>query len=250
MTTALTPEQEFGRFTYGDAGDRWPVKRGEIWMVGQHVMACGDLERGSGQELLDMQGAGTRVVMAFVDPPWNPANATAFRTKAAMRARVDYQRFRSIVIDLLAKVEGPVWLEMGDRFQPVWLSEAQAKGAQVLAEYRILYYRKAPCTLNLLYWPRAGGAVERVPPNGLIDGLDDTEAPIAACGAHLRRGEYVFDPCVGQGLTALAAEKAGGFCMGLELHPRRLAVALDRLHKAGAGEPRVIGRLETMEGIV
>jgi DNA modification methylase len=56
-----------------------------------------------------------------------------------------------------------------------------------------------------------------------------------------KSGEIVFDLFLGSGTTAVAAERTGRICYGMEIEPKYCAVALERL--AGLGlEPRRVGR--------
>lgn len=46
-----------------------------------------------------------------------------------------------------------------------------------------------------------------------------------------RRGDLVFDPFLGSGSTLLAAEKTGRICLGVELDPGYVEVAIRRWEK-------------------
>jgi hypothetical protein len=75
--------------------------------------------------------------------------------------------------------------------------------------------------------------------------LDDGKTPRVAIDAFTEPGDVMLDPCLGRGLTAISANAAGRVCVGLELNPRRLAVAIDLLRAPTQwGEPRRVGRLE------
>ncbi len=53
-----------------------------------------------------------------------------------------------------------------------------------------------------------------------------------------QNGEIVYDPFIGSGTTMVAAEQTGRICYGMEIEPRYVAVALERM--AGMGlEPRL-----------
>jgi len=54
-----------------------------------------------------------------------------------------------------------------------------------------------------------------------------------------QHGQLVYDPFLGSGTTMVAAETLGRICYGMEIEPKYVAVALERM--AGMGlEPRVI----------
>lgn len=35
-TSKVAPVADYGRWAYGEAGDRWPVRPGDVWSVGPH----------------------------------------------------------------------------------------------------------------------------------------------------------------------------------------------------------------------
>ena len=45
---------------------------------------------------------------------------------------------------------------------------------------------------------------------------------------HTRRGEAVYDPFLGSGTTLIAAEQVGRACLGIELDPTYVDVAIRR----------------------
>jgi hypothetical protein len=228
------------RWRYGDAGDRWPVQPGEVWAVGAHRVACGDVEEGAIEQLL--AAWAEPVDLAYVDPPWNAGNARAFRTKAGLGRPVDYLR--------LVELIGLGIDHSGARYACVESGrggEAEIRAALVRAGLRhvqswdIVYYRTRPARLHLLAG-RGTPDPERLP---AFHGVDDENTPALAVSTLARRGQTVFDPCCGRGTTAIAAHLAGCRFLGLELHPRRLAVAIDKLVGLGVppGQVRRVGRL-------
>ena len=57
------------------------------------------------------------------------------------------------------------------------------------------------------------------------------------------QGSVIFDPCTGQGLTAVTAQRLGHVFVGTELHPRRMAVTIDKLCKKFNFNAELIGPL-------
>lgn len=221
------------RWDYGSAGDRWPVRPGDVWSVGPHVLACGDLEEGDGVRLLDLVGVAPGA--CYTDPPWNAGNAASFRTKAhgwgGERARrVDfYGSFLPAVAVLLGSVRGPIFMEGGVREAPRVREVLSAQGIAVLASWKITYYRRRPCILHAL----ASHPLPFVPSVMDPSGMDDEETPAYCLGKVCQHGTLVLDPCMGRGLTAVSADAVGARVVGLELHPRRLAVTIDKLAQRG-----------------
>jgi len=48
-----------------------------------------------------------------------------------------------------------------------------------------------------------------------------------------RRGEVGYEPFAGSGTTLVAAEQSGRVCRAMEVDPRYVAVALERLSSVG-----------------
>jgi DNA modification methylase len=53
-------------------------------------------------------------------------------------------------------------------------------------------------------------------------------------------GDRVFDPFLGSGTTAVAAEQTGRACYGIELEPKYVAVTLERLEGLGLAPRKVV----------
>jgi len=213
------------KWNYGTAGDRWPVASGDIWKVGNHILACGDLEQGDGMKLL--QTINLQPDMVYVDPPWNAGNACSFRTKAGVSRKVDFESFLQSLLNVVSRSQGDIYIEMGRQETERLLRLIMANGGKVMNVWGITYYRKNPCHLVRCTWCESH-EIE-------VDftGMDDDDTPAIAMFHSTQKGQWVFDPCLGRGLTSLVAQRLDRRCVGLELHPRRLACAIDKLHKAG-----------------
>jgi hypothetical protein len=61
--------------------------------------------------------------------------------------------------------------------------------------------------------------------------MDDWDTPAQAIEHYTEPGNFVLDPCLGRGRTAICCQTLSRRCIGMELHPRRLACALDTLNK-------------------
>ncbi len=213
------------RWRYGDAGDRYPIQPGDIWQVGPHWLACGDLEVGAIGALLAHVGEAPH--HAYCDPPWNAGNARAFRVKAGVDRKVDFPRFIAALLDAFSAVGGHIFIEMGRQHVDGLAGWISAAHGRVLACWPITYYRRKPCWLVHCTWSNVQPLVARA------DGLDDEETPYWALSQVAAPGEWILDPVIGRGLTAIAADRLGCRVIGLELHPRRLAVTVDKLVQRG-----------------
>jgi hypothetical protein len=226
--------------SYDSAWNKWPVKHGEVWRVANHLIACGDLEQRAFEAFTLAYGEGKRPDMTFVDPPWTPALATGYRTKAGVPAKVDFEGLMQWVGHAAAWAEGAIYIEIGRQYQGAAISTLESLGIPHAASWDITYYRTRPARLLLFH---RIGATNGSAVTADFTGYDDEDVPALAIQTDSRYGGIVFDPCTGQGLTAESAALAGRRFMGIELHPGRMARALDRLSAVEGESPSRVGYL-------
>lgn len=217
---------------YGDAGDRWQVETGDVWHVGPHVIACVDLE--SDRARAFYASITEPVACMYTDPPWSTGNAKSFRTKAGVESEgTTVERLWSIIMSIAARhVTGDVYAEIGVKHRADAVQWMQAAGRRVTDQWSITYYRKYPCCL--LCSAKRVLRMEDAP-----DDRDDSATPGWAIERSTDPGEIVMDPCAGQGGTPVHAHRLGRRFIGSELHPRRMAVTIDKLVKLGCTAERV-----------
>lgn len=228
---------------YGDAGDRYPVMEGDIWQVGEHIVACGDNSRGASGELMDLYGAPDFI---YSDPPWNQGNVNSFRTKAGLTH--DTSGFASFLVPYTAAVtrsRGGAMIEMGVKELPTLDAAMASHGWQQVKVWQIVYFGKKPCVMAC-YAP-AGSPVLSKTFTGDPTGWDDTLTPGWSIEQLSKPGDVIYDPCMGRGLTAEFAVKLGRKARGTELHPRRLACTVEKLAKATGATPSKVGELACMK---
>jgi hypothetical protein len=218
--------------SYDSAWSKWPVKHGHVWRVGEHVIACGDHEHHAADVLIER--FPEQPVMTYVDPPWTPALASGYRTKAGVPHRVDFPGLLRRVLRAACWASGAIWIESGVQHEQAMLEAGSHADLERLASWETTYYKTRPARLHL--FKHAGAPLDV----GTMDftGMDDEDTPAVAITATSRPGDLVFDPCTGQGLTAETAAMMGRRFIGIELHPGRMARALDRVAAVGGETPR------------
>jgi len=208
------------RYLYGKSWEKYPIGDGETWVdlvTGSMVTVC-DIIHGMPEYMFDAD-------MIYCDPPWSLGNTNSFYTKAGKTESYihDFSEFYSALFARIAQINPRAcYLEIGKRHADIFEREMGRLFPSV-GIWEIRYYRKNPCLLV------RGG--ERPSSSFDFTGLDDTRTPAAAID--LEYPSCVADLCTGQGLTAVAAFKAGKRFVGTELNRRRLAVAIDRVNKLG-----------------
>jgi len=214
------------KWTYGEEGERYPVQVGQVWRVGKHTFVCSDLMESDTYERF--ASGGPKPTLLYCDPPWNQGNVNSFRTKAGLKhVEYSYLDLYRRIAEVGARWGIPMYIEAGNR--------EQKKVAEVLpnrhrASFDIFYDRKNPCTL--LYAGPMPTPVKR----SVITGMDDAHTPAEVMRAHGPTG-LVTDVCGGIGYTATNAEEVGWSSLLNELHPNRVSVALDRVHKMTGEKP-------------
>jgi hypothetical protein len=226
VLTPTTTLDEKGRWRYGDAGDRYPTEEGDIWAVGPHILACGDLEKGAARLLLERY---PHVHMVMCDPPWDSGNARSFRTKAGVSRPVSFLTLMHSILEVGPLVEGAWFFEMGNRNAPLVAEAIRQLDGYFLNQWNTYYYKTKPCVIQAFTWNSALLPFDDLGPSG----IDEEQSFTWALGVGCHVGNTVLDLCIGRGLTARVAHKQGKRVLGLELHPRRLAVTIDWLVTQG-----------------
>ncbi len=219
-------------WNYGNHLDDYPVTLATLWSAGPHLFACGDLTvpRHYGSLLNPARLTAIRIPLVYVDPPWNQALLTGFRTKAkSPSSELTFTEFIYTLLEPLSTLcPQPVILMEGSA-QPKAMDEvAEAVGRipdlSVLHVWTITYNKGKPAILYQL----SGGDSTTV---ANFHDMDDWDTPALAIEHYTEPGNFVLDPCLGLGRTAHCCQTLSRRCIGMELNPARLAHTLDTLHR-------------------
>jgi len=228
---------------------------GDVWILGQHRLLCGDATQAESYERL-LQGQAVDLVWS--DPPYNVnyANSAKDKLRGKNRAILNDnlgEGFHDFLLDALtpalAHCRGAVYLSMSSSELDTLQSAFRAAGGHWST---FIIWAKNTFTLGradyqrqyepILYgWPegqqrhwcgdRDQGDVWQIKKPAKND-LHPTMKPVELVERCIRNssksGQTVLDPFGGSGTTLIAAEKSGRMARLMELDPKYVDVIVRR----------------------
>ena len=234
----------------------WQVKTGDIWLVGQHRLMCGDSTKAEDIARL-MNGA--KAEMMFTDPPYGVdysggiqfdgkvGAVTNNRERLANDNSTDiYPAFLPVALPV---VDGPCYMWFADSSARdvynavydnacevhaliIW-HKTNATYAAMNAQYKkrhepCLYFKPKGSTLR---W--CGATTEATVWSQDRDGINEfhpTQKPVALAAKAINNHEatIILDAFCGSGSTLIAAEQLNRKCYGMEISAAYCAVILQR----------------------
>lgn len=191
-----------------------------------------------------------RVNLVYSDPPWNPGNATYWRTHAGEAPCPSYDKFLDawgrVVAECISRGADNVFTEQSVNPK----HQAMLHAAIARNPAWILPLRQ---TWTVFYGSPGSASVRR--PNSLLQ-FCAPQAPslltdpsnmagepmttrVCAGIQGMRPGDWVCDPCMGKGMTSRQAHYFEWNCIGSEINASRLAVTRKWLAGQGYAESSV-----------
>lgn len=214
----------------GELREKWQTVRGQIWTVGRHRLMCGDST--SAEDVARLM-AGQKADGLIVDPPYG------------MRLDTDFSGMKNSLGMFQAK-----GLRHGRRYDPVIGDESDYDARLILATLLVwdkrldesadkmfgscfeLIWSRARHRREMLRYKWAGVfGIEQEPERQRFH-PNQKPTPLLADLA-VRITGVLVDPYSGVGSTMVAAEQTGRICYGMEIEPKYVAVALERLSGLG-----------------
>ena len=249
-----------------DAAPEVPVtpvsKSGDVWIMGQHRLLCGDSTDAASYTLLM---AGEKAAMTFTDPPYgvNYANSAKDKMRGTNRPILndnlgeDFEPFlKAALTPMIAHCQGAIYIAMSSSELDTLQSAFRAAGGKWST---FIIWAKNTFTLGrsdyqrqyepILYgWPegatrhwcgdRDQGDVwhfNKPRVNDLHPTMKPVELVERAIRNSSRPGDVVLDPFGGSGTTLIAAEKSGRQARLIELDPKYVDTIVRRWQEyAGA----------------
>ena len=254
---------------------KWGTERGQVWQVGRHRLMCGDST--SGADVATLMG-GAKAEMVWTDPPYGVAvgdknkmlNAIARSNRVEENLVGDTLDEAGLMAMLCAAFDaaaahciagaawyvaapaGPLHILFGQvlKDRGIWRQTIQwVKNNATFSPMGVDYHWQAE---PIFYgWLPNGGhryhggrkqttvwEIDRPTKSPEHPTMKPVELVARAVENSSLAGEAVYDPFLGSGTTMVAAEQLGRTCYGMEIEPKYVAVALERM--AGMGlEPRL-----------
>ena len=194
-------------------------RSGDVWQLGPHIVAVGDIEKGHTHEL----AAQCAPDMLYSDPPWGANLANSFRSQAGLTDSANYRNVLHEVAEI-GMESGLAFIEMSVRDTGLLEQLLLQAGAQTMLKFSIKYSGNRPCTLIAATTERGATVLTRDPypdPTGFSDNWTGT--PTWAIHNFCPVGGLVIDPCTGLGGTLKAAHLLNRRFVGTEINPQKLA---------------------------
>jgi len=236
----------------GDPG----IQRGELWLLGEHRLLCGDATDADDlARLLD----GRRAAMCFTDPPYDVDYGNHGGQQRGTRRRTiandalppeEWEAFcRGWARQLIDHVDGALYICMSSKEWPtvsriladlgahwsdtiIWAKDRFVLGrADYQRAYEPIWYGCRKGVRRHWCGDRDQGDVWSIPRPAESE-LHPTMKPLAlverAIENSSRQGDLVLDLFLGSGTAVIAAERTGRICYGMELDPHYCRMVIAR----------------------
>jgi DNA modification methylase len=250
------------------------TKPGDIWMLGEHRVGCGD-----GRDAKFLQrviGDGARVDAAFLDPPYNvpigghAVSAGSHREFAMASGEMSEAEFRSFLTDTLGAAarcsrDGAVhfvcmdWRHIdsvsavgttvyGEHLNLcIWNKSNAGMGSLYRSKHELIFvYRVGTAPhLNMVELGRHGRNRTNVWDYASVNSMRGSRREDLALHPTVKPTGLVADAIqdldlfLGSGTTLLAAERTGRRFRGLDIDPGYVDVAIERWSARTGLEPRL-----------
>lgn len=271
LMTAAPPESDIDAEPQIDKAaelaEKWGVKRGQIWQLGEHRLMCGDATSDDVSKLCN----GDRPLLCVTDPPYGVNYDPAWRNKAAAEGHLAYaaSRIRPVEND-----DRSDWSEAWKRAPVDVIYSWHPPGATSLVHAKALqdsgfviriqiiwaksnfpigrgdyHVRHEPCW----YAVRKGKPAHRTDDRTQTtlweinldkncEGGHSTQKPMECMRRPIKNhvAQMIYDPFVGSGTTIIACEQLGRKCRAMEIDPGYCAVSIQRWVDATGKTPKLL----------
>jgi DNA modification methylase len=244
--------------------EQWGTARGQVWEIGRHWVMCGDST--SAEDVAALLG-GAKPLLMVTDPPYGVEYDAAWRIDALQGGVAKGTAVGKVTNDDRADWREAWALFPGDvvyvwhamRTQHAAATSLIASGIEIRAE--IVWAKNAlvisqghyhPQHESCFYAVRKGATgrwagdrnqttLWKIDKQRKSETGHSTQKPLECMARPIRNHDApeVYDPFLGSGTTAVAAEQLDRTCYGMEIEPKYVAVTLQRLADMGL-EPHLV----------
>ena len=277
LMTAAPPENGVDAEPQIDKADelrqKWGVKRGQIWQLGEHRLMCGDsISEADVSALMD----GAKVRMTWTDPPYGvncgakllAANPMGYRVRSIknddlpaaklenfIRSALSWAAYNSVKggsvyaacppgTPLPALIASFAGSGFEFRWGLVWVKDqlVLGRGDYHFRHENILYGWKTDAA-HYFIKERTHDSIFEIPRPKRSE-EHPTMKPTLLVATMIRNSskisEGVYDPFVGSGTTIIACEQLGRKCRAMEIDPGYVAVSIQRWADATGKIPQLL----------
>ena len=245
--------------------DKWGVKEGQLWQLGEHKIICGD---STSEEVVNKLLGDEKPNLMVTDPPygvnydanWRNERLEFFEGRATGKVLNDdnadwseawnlfegdvaYVYHAMVKSDIVARNLQELGFEI--RSQIIW-------NKNQLAFSRCHYHPKhEPCWYVVRKGKQANWQGDRT--QSTVWDIDkpqksetghSTQKPVECMARPIRNnsapGDLVYEPFSGSGTTIMACENLKRKCRAIELNAGYVAIAIERWHEATGKEPKLL----------
>jgi hypothetical protein len=181
-----------------------------------------------------------KVRLVYSDPPWNPGNATYWRTHAGVGPCASYDsfldRWTSVVSKCILQGATDVFTEqsINDKHRDMFISAVQRQESwklPLVEQWTVFYGSPGSASVrrpnSLLHF---GSSLLRTDPQNMAG----EPMTLRVCaGISAPPGSWIVDPCIGKGMTSRMAVYFSWNCIGIEINAKRLSVTIEWLKRQG-----------------
>lgn len=225
-----------------ELNEKWQVKTGDLWQIGEHRLLCGDSTK---REDVDRVMGGEKAELAPVDPPYNVGFAYDGETVDDVKTAEKYEEFSRAWFDLCRSVSGKQIVTPGGNNLALWLRWFEPYHWAPWTKSNSMTHGKVArfwCWEPVLFF---GDKWKRKRANDLFDfpisnqqGVANHPCPkplsmwIDLIENYSEEGEIIFESFSGSGTTIIACENLQRKCRAIEISPKYCAVILERMATA------------------
>lgn len=243
------------------------TKPGDLWLLGEHRLLCGDSTIAGDVERL-LAGAEPRLMVT--DPPYGVEYDANWRNEAAAKGLISHAAVR---VGKVANDNRIDWFDAWSLFPGdvvyCWHADRHASSVQkslesagfeirsqvIWAKSRFAisrghyHWQHEPCWYGVRIGATAGWVGDRsqttlwtIELDQNVVGGHSTQKPLECMARPIRNHEGdVYDPFIGSGTTLVACEQLGRRCYGMEIEPAYCDVIVQRWERL-TGKTAVLER--------